>query len=137
RADLADVPLASGVNNHEGSRATADDRVMRAVAAVLAEHHVFFIDSRTNRATVAERDTLAAGVPSAQRDVFLDDVASVTDVEAQLRAAAELARSHGSAIAIGHPRAATLTAVRDLLPELAKDGITLVLASDLVHQRTP
>ncbi|MDB5042047.1 MAG: hypothetical protein JWN27_2773, partial [Candidatus Eremiobacteraeota bacterium] len=44
-ADIADVPLATGVNNHEGSRATSDDRVMRDIAAVLAEHHLFFIDS--------------------------------------------------------------------------------------------
>jgi polysaccharide deacetylase 2 family uncharacterized protein YibQ len=35
RSDLADVPLARGVNNHEGSRATADARVMNDVAAVL------------------------------------------------------------------------------------------------------
>ena len=33
--DLAAVPLAAGVNNHEGSRATADDRVMRDVAAAI------------------------------------------------------------------------------------------------------
>ena len=134
RADLADVPLATGVNNHEGSRATADDRVMRAVASVLAERHLFFIDSRTSNATVAERDALAAGVPAAGRDVFLDDVDDVSAVEAQLRAAAATARRHGSAIAIGHPRAATLLAVRTLLPELAHDGVTLVLASDLVRR---
>jgi len=135
RADLDDVPLATGVNNHEGSRATADDRVMRAVARVLAERHVFFIDSRTNGASIAERDTLAAGVPSAGRDVFLDDVDELGAVEAQLRAAAALARRHGSAIAIGHPRAQTLLAVRALLPELAQEDVTLVLARDLVRTR--
>ena len=56
-ADIAAVPLATGVNNHEGSRATADDRVMRDVAAVLAQRHLFFIDSRTIASTVA--DTLS------------------------------------------------------------------------------
>jgi uncharacterized protein len=131
--DLAAVPLAAGVNNHEGSRATADDRVMRDVAAVLAQHHVFFVDSRTSAATVAERVTSAAGVPTARRDVFLDDVAEVAATEAQLRRAAALAKAHGSAIAIGHPRPTTLVAVRALLPELAGDGITLVLARDLVR----
>jgi polysaccharide deacetylase 2 family uncharacterized protein YibQ len=131
--DLASVPLAAGVNNHEGSRATADDRVMRAVVAVLAQRRVFFIDSRTSTATVGERDATAAGVPTARRDVFLDDVADVDATEAQLRHAADLARARGSAIAIGHPRPTTLAAVTALLPELAKDGITLVLASELVH----
>jgi polysaccharide deacetylase 2 family uncharacterized protein YibQ len=133
RDDLASVPLARGVNNHEGSRATADDRVMRAVASVLAERRLFFIDSRTGSASVAERDTSAAGVPTAGRDVFLDNVAEVDATEAQLRRAAQLAKSKGSAIAIGHPRPTTLIAVRTLLPELEHDGIKLVLARDLVH----
>ncbi len=133
RDDLASVPLAAGVNNHEGSRATADDRVMRAVASVLAERHLFFIDSRTGAASVAERDTLAAGIPTAGRDVFLDNAADVDATEAQLRRAAKLAKTQGSAIAIGHPRPTTLIAVRTLLPELERDGIQLVLARDLVH----
>jgi polysaccharide deacetylase 2 family uncharacterized protein YibQ len=133
RDDLASVPLAAGVNNHEGSRATADDRVMRAVASVLAERRLFFIDSRTGGASVAARDTSAAGIPTAGRDVFLDNVADVDATEAQLRRAAQLAKSQGSAIAIGHPRPTTLVAVRTLLPELERDGIQLVLARDLVH----
>lgn len=133
RDDLASVPLAAGVNNHEGSRATADDRVMRAVASVLAERRLFFIDSRTGSASVAARDTSAAGIATAGRDVFLDSVADVDATEAQLRRAAQLAKSQGSAIAIGHPRPTTLTAVRTLLPELERDGIQLVLARDLVH----
>ena len=53
--DMASVPLAAGVNNHEGSRATADDRVMRAVSAAIAEHHLFFVDSRTGADSVAAR----------------------------------------------------------------------------------
>jgi uncharacterized protein len=133
RDDLASVPLAAGVNNHEGSRATADDRVMRAVASVLAQRGLFFIDSRTGSSSVAERDASAAGIRTAARDVFLDNVADVDATEAQLRHAAELAKSTGSAIAIGHPRPTTLTAVHTLLPELQRDGIQLVLARDLVR----
>ncbi|MEA2688654.1 MAG: uncharacterized protein QOD51_1261, partial [Candidatus Eremiobacteraeota bacterium] len=94
RDDLADVPLAAGVNNHEGSRATADDRVMRDVAAVLAQRHVFFIDSRTGKDTVAERSASEAGVPTARRDVFLDDVADVNATESQLRRAADIAKTN-------------------------------------------
>jgi polysaccharide deacetylase 2 family uncharacterized protein YibQ len=132
-ADIAAVPLATGVNNHEGSRATADDRVMRDVAAVLAQRHLFFIDSRTIASSVAAKDVVAAGVPSAKRDVFLDGVADVDAIEVQLRRAAAIAKERGSAIAIGHPRASTLLAVRALLPELERDGISFVAAADLVH----
>ena len=137
RDDLASVPLADGVNNHEGSRATSDDRVMRDVAAVLAERHVFFVDSRTAATTVAERDVSAAGVPTAGRDVFLDNVAEVAATEAHLRRAAEIAKSKGSAIAIGHPRPTTLEAVRAMLPELQRDGVAFVLVRDLVHESKP
>jgi hypothetical protein len=133
RDDIASVPLATGVNNHEGSRATADDRVMRAVSEVLAADHLFFIDSLTTGSSVAERDAHAAGIATASRDVFLDNVADVEATEAQLRRAAQVAKAHGSAIAIGHPRPTTLAAVRALLPELQREGITFVFASDLVH----
>ncbi|MEA2718564.1 MAG: uncharacterized protein QOJ39_428, partial [Candidatus Eremiobacteraeota bacterium] len=95
--------------------------------------HVFFIDSRTGKDTVAERSASEAGVPTARRDVFLDDVADVDATESQLRRAADIAKTNGSAIAIGHPRATTLIAVRTLLPELERAGIVLVLARDLVH----
>jgi polysaccharide deacetylase 2 family uncharacterized protein YibQ len=105
------------------------------VAGVLAERHLFFIDSRTGSASVAERDASAAGIPTAGRDVFLDNVADVDATEAQLRRAADIAKSQGSAIAIGHPRPTTLIAVRALLPELEREGIRLVLARDLVRQK--
>ena len=133
RDDLQSVPLATGVNNHEGSRATSDDRVMRAVVEVLATDHLFFIDSLTAGSSVAERDAREGGVPTAARDVFLDNVAEVDATETQLRRAAAVAKAHGSAIAIGHPRPTTLAAVRALVPELQREGITFVLASDLVH----
>lgn len=132
-ADLAELPQATGVNNHEGSKATADARVMGDVADVLAADHAFFIDSRTTKLTVAETVAHEHGVRTARRNVFLDDVDSVGAVEASLEAAAALARANGSAIAIGHPRAATLEAVQRLAPVLAASGIQLTLAGDLVH----
>jgi polysaccharide deacetylase 2 family uncharacterized protein YibQ len=131
--DLAELPEARGVNNHEGSRATADRRVMGDVADVLVRENRFWIDSRTSPASVAADVTRARGIPSASRDVFLDDVDNVPAVEAQLREAAARARESGAAIAIGHPRPATLLAVRTLGPSLEAGGIDLTLASDLVH----
>jgi polysaccharide deacetylase 2 family uncharacterized protein YibQ len=131
--DLAQVPLAAGVNNHEGSKASADARVMRDVIDVLAKRgNLFFIDSKTSAASVAERVAAGGGVPTASRDVFLDNQASVDYTVAQLREAALIARRTGSAIAIGHPRPTTLEAVREMIPELQASGIEFVLARDLV-----
>ncbi len=133
RGDLAELPEARGVNNHEGSRATEDSRVMGDIADVLVSENRFWIDSRTSAGSVAADVTRERGIPTASRDVFLDDVDDLAAVEAQLRLAASAARAHGSAIAIGHPREATLAAVRTLGPELISDGIDLTYASDLTH----
>lgn len=132
-ADLAQVPLAAGVNNHEGSKASADQRVMDDVIGVLAKHgNLFFIDSRTNAASVGESVAESRGIPTAGRDVFLDNQATVDYTENQLKEAAAIARKTGSAIAIGHPRPTTLEAVRDMIPQLEASGIEFVLARDLV-----
>ncbi len=131
QSDLAEVPLARGVNNHEGSKASADPRVMRAVIGVLAEHKLFFIDSKTNAASVGEETARQMGVPTAARDVFLDNRADVAYSEAQLSQAAAIAQRTGSAIAIGHPRPTTLAAVRAMIPKLQALGIRFVLAQDL------
>jgi len=132
--DLAAVPLVQGVNNHEGSKASADPRVMRDVMRVLAQHgNLFFIDSRTNAASVGEQEAKDAGIPAASRDVFLDNKENVAYTEAQLRDAAAIALRTGSAIAIGHPRATTLEAVRAMIPQLQAQGITFVLAGSLTH----
>jgi uncharacterized protein len=132
-SDLAELPQARGVNNHEGSLATQNARVMNDIADVLSHDGRFFIDSRTSSGSVGESVTRGRGVPSASRSVFLDNVDDEAAIEAQLNEAARDARATGSAIAIGHPRPATLAAVRALGPKFVADGVELTLASDLVH----
>jgi polysaccharide deacetylase 2 family uncharacterized protein YibQ len=132
-SDLAELPQARGVNNHEGSLATQDARVMGDIADVLAQDGRYFIDSRTSSASVGESVAHERGVLTASRSVFLDNVDSQPAVEARLLEAISDARATGSAIAIGHPRPATLAAVRAVAPRAAADGVELTLASALVH----
>ncbi|HKU67175.1 MAG TPA: divergent polysaccharide deacetylase family protein [Candidatus Baltobacteraceae bacterium] len=131
--DVAQVPLAKGANNHEGSEASADDRVMKDVVAVLKAHDLFFVDSRTNARSVGQAVAQDDGVPSAKRDVFLDNQASVAYTESMLERAVEVAKRNGSAIAIGHPKPTTLAAIRDLYPKMQAEGVTFVLAQSLVR----
>lgn len=131
--DLDTVPGAVGVNNHMGSAATADPRVMKVVAGVLSRRGLFFVDSRTTDATVALDAARAAGVPTASRRVFLDDVSTEPAIEAALAGLFAKARLEGSAIAIGHPHAATLAVLDRELPRLAEHGMRLVKVSDLVE----
>lgn len=132
-SDLASVPGAVGVNNHMGSAATADVRVMRAVVAELARRGLFLLDSRTTDATVAEATAEAASVPAVSRRVFLDDVATEQAIEAQLGELVRRARQEQSAVAIGHPYPATLAVLEKELPRLGERGVRLVKVSELAH----
>ncbi len=132
-ADLATVPGAVGVNNHMGSVATADPRVMRVVARVLAARGLFFLDSRTTDATVAEKTAEEAAVPSVSRRVFLDDVETAPAIRRQLDELVRRAREEGHAVAIGHPYPVTLGVLEEEMPGLAARGVTLVRVRDLAR----
>jgi uncharacterized protein len=132
-SDLATVPGAVGVNNHMGSAATADPRVMKVVAHVLSTRGLFLLDSRTTDATVAERSAIEASVPTVSRRVFLDDVATEAAVHAQLQELLRRARQEQSAVAIGHPYPATMTVLERELPGFASEGVRLVRVSELAR----
>jgi len=131
--DIAQVPLAKGVNNHEGSKASADPRVMRDVMAVVKAHDLFFIDSKTNTQSVGAQVAQDAGVPNASRSVFLDNKADVAYTEKMLELTVATAKRDGSAIAIGHPRPTTLAALQAMYPKMQAEGVQFVLASELVR----
>jgi polysaccharide deacetylase 2 family uncharacterized protein YibQ len=131
--DLATVPGAIGVNNHMGSAATADARVMRAVAKVLSRRGLFFLDSRTTDATVAEKTAEQASVRAVSRRVFLDDVASEDAIRGQLEELARRARQEGDAVAIGHPYPVTLYVLEKELPKMDEKGVRVVRVSELAR----
>ena len=130
--DLSDVPEARGVNNHMGSRATADRETMDRLLAELHARGLFFLDSRTTAETVAEAEARRLEVPVISRNVFLDDVAREGEIRAQLEAAVREARSSGRAVAIGHPRRETLAVLEAEMPRLAAAGVKLVRVSELL-----
>jgi polysaccharide deacetylase 2 family uncharacterized protein YibQ len=131
---MQSVPNATGVNNHQGSQATADPALMEELMPVLQKWNLFYVDSRTTAATVAYDTAQRVGVRSGFRNVpFLDDVADVSAVRKQLELALRGAKEKGEAIAIGHPHPATLRALREVLPQAEARGVHLVYASDLVH----
>jgi polysaccharide deacetylase 2 family uncharacterized protein YibQ len=132
-AMLDTVPYAAGVNNHEGSLGTADQSLMDELMPLLRQHNLFFVDSRTTAATVAETAAHAAGVAAARRNVFLDDKQSAPAIRKQFELAIRDAREKGSALAIGHPHPETLVVLNEMLPEAERRGVRLVFASDLAR----
>ncbi|HXT86837.1 MAG TPA: divergent polysaccharide deacetylase family protein [Verrucomicrobiae bacterium] len=129
---LSSVPYAIGVNNHEGSLATANPQLMSELMDALRRRNLFFIDSRTTAATVAFSAAQRAGVRAASRKVFLDDVETRGAVLQQLELAVRDAQRNGAAIAIGHPHPSTIAALTEGIPRI-KSRVRLVFASTLVH----
>lgn len=130
---LETVPYAQGVNNHEGSLGTSDQKLMGELMPLLREHNLFFIDSRTSAQTVAELSAHVAGVATARRNVFLDDEQTVDATKKQFALAIRDAKEKGSALAIGHPHPTTLEVLAEMLPEAERQGVRLVYASDLAR----
>lgn len=103
-----------GINNHMGSRMTADTRAMSVVMRVLSDHNLAYLDSRTVANSVGAELARIHNVPTASRHIFLDHVDDVEIIMEQLRKAETLAlRRSGGVITIGHPRDATLRALQE------------------------
>lgn len=126
------IPGVVGVNNHQGSKATADKRVMRTALAVIKANSLFFVDSRTNPQSAAFDLSHQMGLRTGENDVFLDNSSDVGAIKAQIRTAIRLATQYGSITAIGHARTNTALAIREMLPEIEAAGVKLVYVSDLV-----
>lgn len=132
RRNIEAVPFARGVNNHMGSLATADRRVMTSVIGAMPDG-MYFIDSRTGGSSVAASVAREMNVRTATRNVFLDDVATEHAVRKQLAELAAAAEKRGVAIGIGHPYPVTLRVLADVLPELRARGFRFVRASSVVN----
>lgn len=132
RKALKEVPYIKGANNHMGSRMTADRERMRWILEEFKGKKLFFVDSRTTKDTVAMEVAQGLGLPTAQRNVFLDDDKSFIEIEKQWERALALAKKEGSAVAIGHIYPETVEALEKLIPA-AKGKVTFVRAGGAVR----
>ncbi len=133
QANLRSVPFAVGVNNHMGSALTANRAQMTAVLQQLQQQQLFFLDSRTTAQSISYQLAQELGLKSAERKVFLDVQPNVAFAKQQLRVLADLAEQRQPAIAIGHPKEATLRALEEMLPEFQQRNIQIVPLSQLIN----
>lgn len=133
-AALASVPGAVGVNNHMGSKATADRAFMDVLLDALDRRGLFFVDSRTTAQTVAGTEAERLGVPYLSRKVFLDAVDG--DIEGSLAQAMEVAERTGVAVAIGHVQTDGLAAIlRRATDRMGRSGVRPAKISALIAGR--
>jgi len=135
-AALASLPGVSGVNNHMGSRVTADPVTMARIMSVLARKELFFLDSLTTPRSVAVAAAEKAGVPALRSRITLDEVEpDRRQVLRNLQVLLRAARATGFAVGIGHPYPETLAALSAELPRWQEEGVRLVTLSELLALR--
>lgn len=132
QTDMEAVPYIKGVNNHMGSRFTADTARMEIVLGEVRKRGFFYIDSRTTPLSKGLAVAQSMGVKSAKRDIFLDNVQEARAVRTQLARLISTAYAQGSAIGIGHPHPITYQVLKEQLPDF-KNKVELVPISELVQ----
>jgi polysaccharide deacetylase 2 family uncharacterized protein YibQ len=132
RRACADLPMAVGMNNHQGSKATADEELMKVALSEMKAAGKFFIDSRTNSKSVALSVARSLRLRAAENQVFLDVEDDEGFIAEQLKKMADLAASRGKVIAIGHVRKKTLSVLKSELPTLEARGIEFVFVSQVL-----
>ena len=130
---LKEIPTAIGMNNHQGSKASADQNVMSNIAKVMKERGLFFLDSRTTIETIGETTMEIFGVPTARRNIFLDNEDDEEKIEKQLMKLVKRSEEVGSAIGIGHVKPKTLNVLSDQIPKLKKKGYKFEFVSKMLH----
>jgi len=133
-ASLSRVPFAVGVNNHMGSRFTADESLMRPLLEAIRDRGLFFVDSRTTAQTVAYREALSLGVAAAERNVFLDADEDRSLIRSRLLELFQKARRDGRAVGICHPFPETLAVLKSTFRLLESYNLQAVPVSHLVHK---
>ena len=126
------LPEAIGMNNHQGSKATSDSKTMTVLASVLKDRGKYFIDSRTSSLTIGEKTMVSFGVPTARRNIFLDNNNDLDKIEEQMNKLANSAKKNGVAVGLGHARKNTLSVIEKVVPGLLDKGFVFQFASQVV-----
>ncbi|RJE91395.1 divergent polysaccharide deacetylase family protein [Paenibacillus sp. 1011MAR3C5] len=132
---IDNVPHAIGMNNHMGSKITADERIMRVVLTVCKERGLFFLDSRTTFKTVVPKIAEEVGITLLSNDVFLDDVYTEQHISKQVSVLRKHLETHDSAVTIGHvgpPGKKTATVLKQSIPGM-QNIATFVKLSDMIN----
>jgi polysaccharide deacetylase 2 family uncharacterized protein YibQ len=131
RKALDAVPHRKGVNNHMGSRITPDRKRMTWILEEIKARRCFFLDSRTEKDSVAYDIAEELKIPAVQRKVFLDDDKSFEEMARQWERALGIARKEGQVVIIGHIYPETIDALEKLIAK-TKGEVMFVKAGDLV-----
>ncbi|ABS21383.1 divergent polysaccharide deacetylase family protein [Bacillus cytotoxicus] len=128
------VPYAIGMNNHMGSKVTADERIMRIILTVCKKHGLFYLDSKTNSNSVVSRIGKELDVPIIENQMFFDDIYTSSHILKQAQFLLQKTRKTPVVVAIGHvgpPGETTSRAIQSTIPKV-REHADFIFLSDLV-----
>lgn len=67
-----------------------------------------------------------------KRDIFLDNTETPEYIKGQIYKLKIRARVYGQAVGIGHDRRVTLEVLKEVMPQLEKEGYKFVFVSELI-----
>lgn len=130
--NISEIPHVIGVNNHMGSKFTADPEKMRQALGVVKSKALFFVDSMTTHRSKGYPTASRLGITTARRNIFLDNRTTVPAILAQLEKLQGVALKNGKALAIGHPFPETAAAIRQFNRARKKANVKFVHVSKVL-----
>ena len=130
--NISNIPFVTGVNNHMGSRFTSCGKEICETLRVIGDRNLFFIDSLTSGRSVAYKTARKLQMPTACRNIFLDNSLEDKYILRQLHKLQIHAKIHGHAIGIGHPFPETARAIRRFISNYKHSSVSFVHVSDLL-----
>lgn len=112
------MPSVKYINNHTGSKFTANKKSVETLLSVLDDNKIKFVDSRTTPDTKLNEIAKEQNRLILHRDIFVDNTLELSAINKQIAEGIKIAKKRGYAILIAHPHKETLHALR-----LAKDNI--------------
>ena len=130
-----ELPNAVGLNNHRGSVATTNKSLMKTFFKHLKKTPLFFLDSKTNKNSIARLIAKGMGIPTIERDIFLDNKDDLNYISSQMYKLIRLARKNGKAIGIGHfTKANTLKVLKRFIPYFKDHNIHIIPLSNMIRK---
>ncbi|MCD6184856.1 MAG: divergent polysaccharide deacetylase family protein [Deltaproteobacteria bacterium] len=131
--DLNFIPSIKGVNNHMGSKMTAESDRMNQIFSILKKRGLFFIDSRTTAETTCRSSARLLKIPFAERNIFIDHIQTPDFIRKQIKRLLNAAIQQGEVVGIAHPYTLTYKIFSEMLPDIKKK-VKIVSASAIVHR---
>ncbi|WP_078434588.1 divergent polysaccharide deacetylase family protein [Metabacillus halosaccharovorans] len=133
---IEDVPHAVGMNNHMGSKITADSRIMRIILEVCQEKGLYYLDSKTTGKSVVEKLASELGVPYLENELFFDEQYTTSHIVRQANLLLNRIEDDTDIIAIGHVGIAgdkTAAVLRQYVPKVKEKAKAVTLSELFLH----